>query len=68
MSLNILRIQQIMLEKGINQKEIATIGDIQTSTLSKILSGKTKRTNIKTIYKIAKGLDVDPKDIVKGVD
>lgn len=65
MALNILKIKEIMLKKGMNQTEIAKKSKIQKSTVSKILSGKTKKTNIKTIHNIAKALEVDPIEITK---
>ena len=57
-----------MLEKGLNQIEVASKANMQTSTLSKILSGKTQKSNTKTIHNIAKGLGVRPKEILKGDD
>lgn len=68
MALDISKIQDIMLKEGLNQSEVANKGKMQTSTLSKILSGKTKKSNIKTIHNIAKGLGVEPKTILKGDD
>lgn len=66
MALDISKIHEIMLEKGLNQIEVASKANMQTSTLSKILSGKTQKSNTKTIHNIAKGLGVKPTEILKG--
>ncbi len=68
MALDIKKIHEIMLKEGLNQSEVASKAKMQTSTLSKILNGKTKKSNMKTIHNIAKGLGVNPKEILKGDD
>lgn len=65
MELDIKKINNAMLKKGITQKELAISSKIQEATLSKILNGKVCKPNRKTIHAIAKGLDVEPLDIVK---
>lgn len=65
MLLDIKKIYRIMLEKGLNQKEVAETGKIATETLSRVLTGKSSKPNIKTVNSIAKGLGVEPIEIVK---
>ena len=66
MALDINKINEIMLNKGLKQVEVANKANMQTSTLSKILNGKTQKSNYKTIHNIAKGLGVKPTEILKG--
>lgn len=67
MELDIKKINDVMIERGIMQKELAENSKIQEATLSKILNGKVSKPNRKTIHSIAKGLNVNPSDIVKEV-
>lgn len=67
MELDIKKINDVMLDNGIMQKDLAKNSEIQESTLSKILNGKVSKPNRKTICSIAKGLNLKPSDIVKEV-
>ncbi|MDB2150568.1 helix-turn-helix domain-containing protein [Clostridium butyricum] len=67
MELDIKKINDVMLDNGIMQKDLAKNSEIQESTLSKILNGKVSKPNRKTIFSIAKGLNLKPSDIVKEV-
>ena len=65
MRLDIVKIKQIMLHKGIRQKDVADKGNIDISVLCRILKGNSEKSNFKTIKKIADGLEVSPEEIVK---
>lgn len=65
MLLDIKKIYRIMLEKGLNQKEVALNGKLSTETLSRVLNGKSSKPNIKTVNSIAKGLGVKAIEIVR---
>ena len=56
MRLDIMKIKQIMLHKGISQRDIAIKGNINNSVLCRILKGTNEKSNFKTIKKIADGL------------
>lgn len=65
MRLDIMKIKQIMLHKGISQKDISIKGNINNSVLCRILKGTNEKSNFKTIKKIADGLEVRPEEIIK---
>jgi transcriptional regulator with XRE-family HTH domain len=65
MALDVYKVQKIMLENGISQKELAKKSEIQESVLSKILNKKVSKPNIKTIHSLAKGLEINPIEIIK---
>jgi putative transcriptional regulator len=56
------RIVQLRKEKGIRQVDLAFSADIDDGSLRKIEKGKINLT-AKTLAKIAKGLDVEIKDL-----
>ena len=64
MKLNILRIKELMIEKGLNQRDLAKKSDINECTLSLILKGN-KISRFKTISKLSKGLEVEVSEIVE---
>ena len=65
MALDIYKVQKMMLENGTSQKELAQKCKMQESVLSKILNKKVSKPNIKTIHLLAKGLGVNPTEIIK---
>ena len=65
MRLDIVKIKQIMLHKGISQRDIAIKGNINNYVLCRILKGTNEKSNFKTIKKIADGLEVKPEEIIK---
>lgn len=52
------KIRQIRLEKGIKQKELATLAGIPTITLQQYERGVTKQPKIEQVKKIAAALDI----------
>lgn len=66
MPINISAVKKIMLEKGINQNDLAETMEVSKSRVSRILNeNETSSRQIKTIYSLAKALDVNPTDILK---
>ena len=60
------RIQDLRVSKGLTQVDLVgkIDGDIDTTNISRIESGRTNPT-IYTLYRIAKALEVDIKDLVE---
>ena len=56
--LNIDEIKKIMNNKNITPDDIAWLGHISKSTVSRFLNGKTNNVSLQTAIGIAKGLDV----------
>lgn len=54
-----LRIKFLRMSKGINQANLAAMMSTFENNLSNIETGK-KNITIKTIYKIAQALDIEP--------
>ena len=65
MALNIDKVRELMIKNDLNQSDVACKGNIDKSTLSKILKSENRKVNIKTLNKIARGLNVDPQIIIK---
>ena len=53
-----LRLSQLCDEKGITLNRLATLSGITQSTLQNIMSKKTKNPKLKTLHKIAVGLQM----------
>lgn len=58
----VLRILEIAKEKNLSINKIATNCFINTSTLTSMLNGHSKRSEISTISKICYGLDITLKE------
>lgn len=55
------RIKRIRLEKGVSQLELANTANFSQSFLANVESGK-KKPSVMTIIRIAKALNVNPRD------
>lgn len=64
MPINIEKVKELMLENGLNQKDLADKAEMSPCRISEILSGKTSTSRIKTVHSIAKALDVKPKELL----
>lgn len=64
MKLNLTSIRIEMAKKNVNQKELAELAGIQGTTISNILTGKSKGA-IATWEKIARALEVDVTKVVE---
>lgn len=58
------RIQQVRIEKGLSQRELAFKCDMEKSSITRIESGRTNLT-LKSLYIISKELNVSINDLVK---
>jgi len=56
-------LQEIRLNKGLSLRALATRCDLDDSKISKIENGKLN-VQLSTIIELAKGLDIDPKDLL----
>jgi transcriptional regulator with XRE-family HTH domain len=65
MPIDIVKVKELMLDKGLNQIDLAEKSKISKGRLSQILNGKTQTNQIKTIHSIANGLGVKPSEIIK---
>jgi transcriptional regulator with XRE-family HTH domain len=54
----ILRLTKLCREQGITINKLATLSGITQSTVENIMSGKTKNPKLKTLHKLAIGLDM----------
>jgi len=52
------RIIELCKVKGITVNKLATLSGITQSTLDDVVKGKTKNPKLKTLHKIAEGLDM----------
>ena len=56
-------LQKIRTEKGLSLRKLATNCDLDDSYISKVENGKFN-VQLSTIIELAKGLDIDPKDLL----
>ena len=52
------RLQDICAEKGITINRLATLSGIRQSTLENIVGGHTNNPSLKTLHRIATGLNI----------
>lgn len=60
----ILRIEQLCKERGITINRLATQSGITQSTLDNIMRGNTKNPKLKTLHKLAVGLDMTVSELL----
>lgn len=65
MPINIEAINKIMLNKGMNQVDLAKKMNVTKSRVSRILSDEVSNSRISTIHSLATALEVKPEDILK---
>ena len=61
-----LKVRQIRMEKAISARELAKKSGLSVSGIHRIESGTTPRNH--TAYKLAKGLEVDVKELIEYED
>lgn len=54
----VLRLTKLCEERNITTNKLATLSGITQSTVENIISGKTRNPKLKTLHKIAVGLDM----------
>ncbi|MBQ0039736.1 MAG: helix-turn-helix transcriptional regulator [Treponema sp.] len=62
----ITKIRQIRMEHGISQQELANAANFSQSFLANLESGK-KKPSVMTILRIAKALNINPRDFFPDV-
>lgn len=60
----ILRLTQLCEERNITINKLATLSGITQSTVENIMSGKTKNPKLKTLHKLAVGLDMTVSELL----
>ena len=59
-----LRLAQLCDERGIKLNKLATLSGITQSTLQNIMSKQTKNPKLKTLHKIAVGLEMTVSELL----
>lgn len=60
----ILRLNELCHEKGITVNRLANMSGITQSTVENIMAGKTKNPKLKTLHKIAVGLNMTVSELL----
>ncbi len=60
----IIRLRDLCIEKNITVNKLATLSGITQSTIENIMSGKTKNPKLKTLHKIAVGLNMTVSELL----
>lgn len=65
MPIDITKINNIIIEKGLSYSDLAEKSGISRTQISRIINSKNTRCRTKTISKLIKALDIDYEDICK---
>ncbi len=60
----ILRLTQLCKQRNITVNKLATLSGITQSTVENIMSGKTGNPKLKTLHKLAVGLDMTVSELL----
>ena len=60
----ILRLAELCKKRNITINKLATLSGITQSTVENIMSGKTKNPKLKTLHKLAIGLDMTVSELL----
>lgn len=60
----ILRLNELCQEKGITVNKLANMSGITQSTVENIMSGKTKNPKLKTLHRLAVGLNMTVSELL----
>lgn len=60
----IKRLTELCSERNITINKLATLSGITQSTVENIMSGKTKNSKLKTLHKLAIGLDMTVSELL----
>lgn len=60
----ILRLSRLCEERNITTNKLATLSGITQSTVENIMSGKTKNPKLKTLHKLAIGLNMTVSELL----
>lgn len=59
-----LRLNNLCTERNISINKLATLSGITQSTVDNIMKGKTKNPKLKTLHKLAVGLDMTVSELL----
>ena len=59
-----LRLNNLCSERSISINKLATLSGITQSTVDNIMKGKTKNPQLKTLHKLAAGLDMTVSELL----
>lgn len=60
----IIRLRGICVERNITVNKLATLSGITQSTVENLMAGKTKNPKLKTLHKLAVGLDMTVSELL----
>lgn len=60
----VFRLKKLCEQKGISINKLATLSGITQSTLDNIMKGNTKNPKLKTLHKLAMGLDMTVSELL----
>lgn len=60
----IKRLRQLCVERDITVNKLATLSGITQSTVENLMAGKTKNPKLKTLHKLAVGLDMTVSELL----
>lgn len=59
-----LRLQYLIDQRGITVNRLATLAGITQSTVENVVSGKTKNPKLRTLHRLAVGLDMTVSELL----
>jgi DNA-binding Xre family transcriptional regulator len=62
-----LRVKEVAKSQGIGQGKLSRISDVDIKTMRKIFQQPFSIITTETLDKIAKALEVDPRELIEGV-
>lgn len=65
MPISTTKVKKIMISKGISPSDLAEKMNLSKSRISTLINKKTSTSQIKTIYSLAKALNVDSTEIIE---
>jgi len=60
----VFRLKKLCEQKGISINKLATLSGMTQSTLNNIMKGNTKNPKLKTLHKLAMGLDMTVSELL----
>lgn len=60
----VIRLTKLCIERNITINKLATLSGITQSTVDNIIKGKTKNPKLKTLHKLAIGLDMTVSELL----
>lgn len=58
------RLQELITARGITVNKLATLSGITQSTVENVVAGKTKNPKLKTLHRLACGLDMTVSELL----